>query len=157
MEPTIPQLLASPTFWFTTVIAGIIVGILGNFATNGIQKIWGRFSETQRMKSEAQEKAFQAEVQDLIDNPSKVVDIKLDAIYSLLSNIAKLMFYLALTNLALGIPINGITFIFNVAFSVFAVSIALSAIKNDDYTRKILKAYYRHKENSIQKPSGATP
>jgi len=151
---TIPQLLASPTFWFSAVIVGILVGVIGNFATNGLQKIWAKFSETQRKKNDEQEKAFQLEVQDLVANPSKVTDLKLEAIYSLLSNIVRLMFYLVLTNLAISIPLGVINLAFSAAFSVLAVSIAQSAIKNDNHVRKVLKAYELSKESAPQALAG---
>ncbi len=139
---TILQLLDSPIFWFSTVIIGIVVGMIGNFSTDTLKKILARFSETQRKKSDEQERAFKLEVQDLLDNPSKVIDLKIEAIYILLSNVFKLLFYLLATNLLFGMQHLGMLGItINFLISVLAVVTSLSVIKNHIHIREVLKAY----------------
>lgn len=61
-------LLGSPVFWFGSVLVGIIIGIAGNFAADGIKQYWGRFSASQRSRNEEERRRIIKEAKKCIDN-----------------------------------------------------------------------------------------
>ena len=152
-EITISQLLTSPIFWFSTVLVGIIVGVVGNFFTNFINKMWANFSESKRKENEEKQKAFLAEVQSLVADSSKATELKIDAIYFLLSSAVRLMFYLLLSNFVFFVPAmlpiiesQYLVIFLNITLSILAVPIATSALNRSDHVRQVLHEYYREKE-----------
>ncbi|MGD8457012.1 MAG: hypothetical protein PVF83_11545 [Anaerolineales bacterium] len=145
----ITNLLGSQEFWFRAVIVATIVGVGSKFIANGLENLIAHISKEQRKRNEEKKSIFDSEVKDLINNPTKVNDLKIDATYSLLSNVIRLLFYLILMNFVsifpLGIGLANSAF--NLIISVFAVSTTLSAIRDNNHTRSLLKEYNRITRN----------
>jgi len=47
-----PQNFGDPWWWTTTVVLALLLNVLGNFAKDWIERLWGRFSKGTRLRRE---------------------------------------------------------------------------------------------------------
>jgi len=138
-QKTLIEIISTREFWFITVFAAIIVSIVANFATDYLKQVYALVSQRQKQILEAREKAFQIEVQSLIDSKVSLQDTKVNAIYEFLRDAVNLLVLLLIQNASYSNIFSMFSRIFDVilpfAISVWAVYIAL-------------RIYYRHKKVS---------
>jgi len=66
MEPTISQMLKSPAFWFSTVVVGLIIEIVGSYFYSRVVEKWlSSRSEKRRKKLEEEKSAYRQKVEYL--------------------------------------------------------------------------------------------
>ena len=142
-EPTLFDLFQSPNFWFGTVIVGIIVGVIGNFLSGWIQKVYARYSERQRKKNQEKERRFQKDLQRLFDVPSEVLELRIKILYDLLKDVLFLFLVIIIQDFFSSVSI--FTRIINPIMILFAITIINSGIMKSAYSQQLLRAYDRQK------------
>ena len=69
--------------WFDFVVGGIIIGFIvnvaANFAQPKIDRWWSNYSEAQRNKKEAKKQAFDAMVENLVNNKHEEIIARIQA------------------------------------------------------------------------------
>ena len=62
------------TYWWLILIVGLLVGILGNFLSEGIKKLYGSVSSGQRERNIEKEKEREEEIEYLVNSPEVIID-----------------------------------------------------------------------------------
>ncbi len=62
------------TYWWLILLIGLIVGIVGKFMADGIQKLWGLVSSSQRKRNLEREREEEDEIEHLVNYPSEIID-----------------------------------------------------------------------------------
>ena len=88
------DLVIDPLFWIVTILIGLIVSILANYATRGSDRIISLFSRRMKEKIDRDRKFALNNAIKLIGAPDKKIDTKLDIIEYLLRGLLSLIFVL---------------------------------------------------------------
>jgi hypothetical protein len=70
--------MSTPAWWINVVVVGILVNIFSDYLKIGLDRFLGRFSDKRKRTNERERVLFEKEVQELIDTPSKVTDVKIE-------------------------------------------------------------------------------
>ena len=85
------KLLVTPAWWISTVIVAFVVNVLAAYAKPWFDRVWATWSESRRNKLEEAEKVDDKIVQYLIEDRTRIVDIRTEATYYLLRVVLALM------------------------------------------------------------------
>ena len=89
----IPSSTTGWIWWLVSVvIMGVLINLFSSFIYPRIEKLIAKQSESRRQKLEAQQRKFQDQVENLVENPDRITDLKIDLILSHL----KAILYVAL-------------------------------------------------------------
>lgn len=141
-------------YWWLILLMGLIMGIIGNFFSDGIKKVIGIFSSRQREKNLEEGRRFDKQVDYLVNNPNEIINSKIDATYQRLLAIHDFILlavvgFLSLMTLEfvqtkwLGIAISTLLFIFFIYLGFSYFKVARISRVNMEIARKALEI---HKE-----------
>lgn len=69
----IVALFFSPVFWVATVMVGLLLNLVSNFAYDGIRKFWGRYSAKQHARNEAHDAAIEEAARKCASSPQRLI------------------------------------------------------------------------------------
>lgn len=85
------KLLSTPAWWISTVIVAFVVNVLAAYTKPWFDRIWSTWSESRRNKLEEAKKVDDKIVQYLIEDRTRLVDVRTEATYYLLRVVLALM------------------------------------------------------------------
>lgn len=74
-------LLNDPIFWVSTVVCGVIVSVLGNYATRYADMLFASYRVRRSRRSEVLDAAVNAAATHVLAHPNQVYDVKLDILF----------------------------------------------------------------------------
>jgi hypothetical protein len=131
--------VSDPTWWISVVVVGLLINLASDYLKPLLDRILGSFSNARKRANEKQALLFQDDLQKLVNDPSKVTDLKFDIIYFNLRTVLLIAISLAIN------AVLEIIFPINILFSVTPLVYALVNMNNERYYRKVLAAYEKSK------------
>lgn len=89
-------LLSDPLFWLVTIFLGIVLSVIGNYATRISDRILSLFSKRRQEARKRREDYIDSEARRLISRPQERFDAKLDEIYLTILSMGWLMLFTAI-------------------------------------------------------------
>jgi hypothetical protein len=68
--------MSTPAWWISVVIVGVLVNIFSDYLKLGLDRFFGRFSDKRKHADEREKILIEKEVQELLDTPLKVIDVR---------------------------------------------------------------------------------
>jgi len=155
--------LLNPSWWISVVVAGFIVNLLSSYTKPGIDKVWSEFSATRRKKLEEETAEFQQEIKKLLDEPSKIYDVKLDVIYYNIRAIIHMLVILAgfITSSFVFNALSqnseteklmvGVVSLLPLFLSFYSYYWLMKYLNRSKYSLSLIRAYASHKKEAINK------
>jgi hypothetical protein len=75
------ELFHDPVFWVATVASGLVVTIIGNYATRALDRFCATYRNSRLHQKGMADAAVQAAARHLAEHPSERYDLKLDVLY----------------------------------------------------------------------------
>ncbi len=73
--------IASPYWWVSVVLVGLLIHLIAAYLKPFLDKVGSGLSASVRRRVEQDRQRFNREVQDLVENPIEVNNLKLDLLY----------------------------------------------------------------------------
>jgi hypothetical protein len=70
--------MSTPAWWISVVIVGVLVNIFSDYLKLGLDRFFGRFSDKRKHANEREIILIEKKVQELLDTPSKVIDVRVE-------------------------------------------------------------------------------
>jgi hypothetical protein len=74
-------LVFDPVFWVTTILCGLLLGIIANYLTRFVDRLLVSVSAKRQAKAEATNASILAEAKRLLEHPDERFDLKLDVLF----------------------------------------------------------------------------
>ena len=160
------NLITDPLFWIVTILIGLVVSVIGNYATRISDRILSIFSIRIKQSRERENEQINEYAKMLMDKPQDRFDAKLDIIYSVqkqiyyfLSAILFLLLSLVLfivTKVDNTLPVykyilakgGGLLFIIIGAIGLIA---AIYERSNETRNQKIIRKFYQFQREKEEK------
>lgn len=126
---------ANPGWWISVVVVGLLINLASDYLKPAIDKFVERFSAARKQANEKQKLSFKEDVQELLNEPSKVADLQLDVLYFNLRAVLWTVISLIINS------VFSILFPLDIAFAVFPFIQALSNMGKERYCRSVLREY----------------
>ena len=145
MDELIKQ-LSSPIWWVSVIVAGFLVNLFAAYAKPIIDKIVSRYSKARRDRVEDHKRRLDGTIDYLLDNPSEVMDLKLDVITTIMQIILSSAFAIFVTQLLDMLMKLGYfhweigTLLKIIIYLIFSVRIIMS-VRKYFLLKRILNAY----------------
>lgn len=62
------------TYWWLVLLVALIVGVLGNFLSEGIRNLYGKVSSSQRERNLERKYEIEEEIKNLVNHPEEITD-----------------------------------------------------------------------------------
>jgi uncharacterized membrane protein YbhN (UPF0104 family) len=135
--------MSTPAWWISVVIVGVLVNIFSDYLKLGLDRFFGRFSAKRKHANERERIFIEKEVQELLDTPSKVIDILAAELRSTSSVLSCFIINSAKPFLGLELSLNNIigldktSWIRSIIFNAVNLFILWSYIKNANVQKRL--------------------
>ncbi|MBB1432619.1 MULTISPECIES: hypothetical protein [unclassified Pseudoalteromonas] len=153
------EVIKEPIFLVVSTILSLIISVMANVLTPKVLQLCSQLSVSLRDKQYAKKAIYHSKVVTAAHDTNRVVNIKLDAAYSLLRALIMIVFSLFLFSIATYFDVSVFFIAFSLALVTYAVSlfnnaqisyrIAVLAAKRAEYMMKIrtqINAKYQEQE-----------
>lgn len=131
--------ISDPTWWVSVVVVGLLINLASDYLKPLLDRLMEKSSAVRKRANEKQAIRFQSDLNQLLDDPSRVIDLKLDILYFNLRSVLQIAISLAVNAILEPIfPVNTI-------LSITLLTYAFGNMKEDSYCRKVLRAYLKAK------------
>lgn len=124
------------TYWWLILFVALIVGMIGNFLSDGIRKLYGMVSSSQRERNLERDKEIEEEIKRLVNNPEEITDYQFLAtqsdIHSTRNFVLAFMLFIAAFPFVQTTPFLQYVLMFMAIFPYFASQRA--ALERNRYT-----------------------
>jgi hypothetical protein len=131
--------MSDPAWWISVVFVGLLINLASDYLKPLIDKFLGKFLAAKKRDNEKQLILFERDVQRLLDNPSKVTDLRFDILDFNLRTVL-----LIATSLAINSVLEIIS-PFNICFSIGPLLSAFVNMKNERHYRRVLSEYEKQR------------
>ncbi len=153
--------MSTPAWWISVVVVGILVNIFSDYLKIGLDRFSGRFSDKRKRTNERERVLFEKEVQKLLDNPSKVTDVKIEILEAELRWTSCVLCSLIINSansfpefdvfFAYLIDFNNISWIKSIVFNAINLLLLASLFANVNTRRRLSRIMSEYKKRAMKK------
>jgi hypothetical protein len=152
--------MSTPAWWISVVVVGILVNLFSDYLKIGLDRFFGKFSDKRKRTNERERFIFEKKVEELLDAPSKVTDLKLEILEAELRWTSSVLCSLIINSvnpfhgfdvsLAYLIGLSNISWFKDIAFNAINLLLLLSLLANINTRRRLNKVMNEYRKRAVK-------